>query len=252
MAVRQLLPHPVEPVDGPELYRSDQRTPHEHRPWIAVNMVTSVDGATAIGGRSAGLGGSADRAVFVALRSIADVILVGAGTVRAEDYGPPRTSETDQRRRAERGQAPYPRLAVVSGRLQLDPGARLFSDPARRPIIITVAAADPERRARLASVADLVDAGDRTLDPDVALAALHQMGAAVVVCEGGPVLNGELVNAGLVDELCLTVSPLLVAGPSARCTHGAELAVPEQLELSRALEDNGTLLLRYLRRRPGQ
>jgi riboflavin-specific deaminase-like protein len=210
-------------------------------------MVASADGATAVAGRSAGLGGPADRAVFQALRSVADVILVGAGTVRAEDYGPPRTAQPDQRRRTERGQAPHPRIAVVSGRLELDPHARLFSDPTQRPIVITTAGADPERRTRLSAVADIVDAGDHTFDPEAALAALGKMGAAVVVCEGGPTLNGELISSGLVDELCLTVSPLLVAGSSARCAHSVQSPTPQRLELSRVLEDDGTLFLRYLR-----
>jgi riboflavin-specific deaminase-like protein len=250
--MRQLLPEPAGDVDGPELYRADRRAPLERRPWLAVNMVQSADGATALQGRSGGLGGPADRAIFTALRSIADVILVGAGTVRAEHYGPPRTSARDQRLRLERGQEPHPRIAVVSGRLDLDPEARLFSDPARRPLVLTVEKADAERRARLAAVADVIDAGDTTFDPLAALATLRETGAGVVLCEGGPALNGELVNAGVIDELCLTIAPLLVAGPSPRCAHGAEPPQPEGLALSRVLEEDGTLFLRYLRRELAQ
>ena len=118
--MRQLLPEPVEDVDPDELYPDDARPAGVDRPWVLLNMVTSVDGATAVEGRSAGLGGAADQTVFHVLRSVPDVILVGAATVRAERYGPPRTSQAHQAARQARGQAPFPRLAIVSGRLDLD------------------------------------------------------------------------------------------------------------------------------------
>jgi riboflavin-specific deaminase-like protein len=213
---------------------------------VALNMVTSLDGAIAVEGRSGGLGSPADRAIFLALRSCADVILVGAGTVRAEDYGPPRPTEAEQQRRIDEGRSPLPRLAVVTGGLDLDPAARLFSDPDRRPLIITTTDAPADRRQALAPVADLLDAGTGRVDVAEALAMLGASGAAVVLCEGGPTLNGQLVAAGVVDEVCLTIAPLVVGGPSPRMVVSAHAAT-ESMDLDRALEEDGNLFLRYVR-----
>ena len=120
--MQQLLPEPRDDVDPAVLHASHRRTPPPERPWVALNMVVSVDGATQVDGLSGGLGGPADRRMFLSLRSIADVILVAAGTVRAEHYGPPRTSPDQRAQRLARGQAECPRLAIVSGSLDLDLG----------------------------------------------------------------------------------------------------------------------------------
>ena len=87
-------------------------------PWLRASMVASVDGAASLGGRSGGLSGDADRLVFSVLRSLADVILVGAGTARAEGYRPVRDGEVWASLRA--GRAPVPPIAVVTGKLDLD------------------------------------------------------------------------------------------------------------------------------------
>lgn len=246
--------HQVHPswepdVDGPARYRADERPAPPHRPWLLLNMVASVDGAITLDGVSGGLSGPADKAVFFTLRALADVILVGAGTARAEDYGPPRTSPSDQEWRVGRGQAPFPTIAVASGRLELSPDGRLFTGSPTRPVVLTHGRSDPARRRALAPVADVVVAGEDALDPRAALGALRARGAAVVLCEGGPTLNGTLLGAGVVDELCVTVSPLLTGGPDARLVRGETLDPPVELELARQLVDGDVVLSRYLVRR---
>ncbi len=139
----QVVPRFEADVDAAGLYAADHRPPGPDRPWVAVNMVASVDGAVTVEGRSGGLSSPGDKAIFFALRSVADVILVGAGTVRAENYGPPRISPEDQAARQARGQAPVPTIAVVSGRLDLDPGHRLFVDSPTRPVILTTSRVRP-------------------------------------------------------------------------------------------------------------
>jgi riboflavin-specific deaminase-like protein len=245
--MRQLLPEPVDDVDPDDLYPTDARPAPPDRPWVMLNMVTSIDGASALEGRSGGLGGDADQTVFRVLRSVPDVILVGAATVRAERYGPPRTSEQHQAARRARGQAPFPRLAVVSGRLDLDEGTELFTATPSRPIVITGSNAPADRRAELAEVADVVVAGAERVDLVAALAELRGLGCAVVLCEGGPSLNAQLLAAGVVDELCATIGPLLVGGSSKRMIEAAAPDAPEPLRLDRLLEADGVLLARYVR-----
>lgn len=245
--MRQLLPTPIDDIDPDVAYASDPRTAPAGRPWVMTNMVATVDGAASIEGVSGGIGGPADRAVFGALRAVPDVILVGAGTVRAEGYGPPSTTTERQHRRVARGQQPFPRLAVVTGRLELDLTSRLFTDSPNRPIVITSNQSSPERRDEVAQVADVVVAGGDRVDLTEALAALAASGVAVVLCEGGPTLDGQLVAAGLIDEVCVTIAPLLAAGDASRIMHGPTPDHPERLRLDRVLEQDGTLLLRYVR-----
>ena len=209
------------------------RAPRPGRPWLLANMIASADGSAALEGRSGGLGGPADRQVFHLLRSLADVVLVAAETVRVERYRPIREPR------------PVP-VAVVSRSLALDLTQPLFAEAPARTIILTCEAADPGRRRQVAAVADVVVAGDEAVDPVLGLAALAERGHEVALCEGGPGLLAQLVAAGLVDELCLTVSPLLAGGGGPRILSGTVPAAPVRLVLDAALEDEGFLLLRYL------
>ena len=223
--VRQLFPIPLDDVDVEAVYAADDRPGPR---WVLVNMISTVDGATAVAGRSGGLGGPSDKRVFAAIRSRADVILVGAGTVRAENYGPPRTDA---------------RLAIVTARLDLSPDARVF-EGGFRPTVLTTSQADANRRAALSEVADVVITGDGDrVDLGAALESL----SGVVVCEGGPSLNGQLIADDLVDELCLTLAPMLAAGTSARVAHGPDIDLPRPLRLGRVLEEDGLLFFRYVR-----
>jgi riboflavin biosynthesis pyrimidine reductase len=227
--MRQLLP--TAPADAEAdvaaAYAEDRR-PHDGRPWVTVNMIASADGAVTLGGLSGGLGGPADRAVFRHLRSLADVILVGAGTARAENYGPPRPPSTA-------------RLALVSGRAVFDWTLRVFTE--HRPYVVTTedALVDP------AGPVDVIRAGSGRVDLAAALVQLAERGVRTVLCEGGPTLNGHMFAAGLVDELCLTVAPMVVAGDGARAVTGPALDPPARLRLAGVVEEGGELLLRYLR-----
>ena len=231
--VRRLLPAPADDVDPRATYADAPRPPRAGRPWVVANMIASADGSAAVDGRSAPLGGSADRQVFHLLRAAADVVVAAAGTVRAERYRPIREPR------------PTP-IAVVSRSLALDWSMPLFVEAPARTIVLTCEAADAGRRGGAAADADVVVAGDEAVDPVRALAALAERGHRVALCEGGPSLLGQLVAAGVLDELCLTVSPLVAAGDGPRVVTGAALAAPARMALASALEDDGFLLLRYL------
>jgi riboflavin biosynthesis pyrimidine reductase len=247
-AMRELWPDPAPDVDPMVRLAGDRRPRTAGRPWVMVNMIATVDGATATAGVSGGLGRDGDKAVFRAVRALADVIVVGAGTVRAESYGPPRPTDAVRAMRQTRGQEPTPRMAVVSSRLALDPDQSLFAEAEQRPLVFTGTAADPARAQALAPVAELVRGTGDILDLPMVLEELASRGAEVVLCEGGPSLNGQLVAAGLVDEWCTTVSPMLVAGASARAAHGHADVPTLGLRLDRVMaDDDGYLFLRYLR-----
>lgn len=245
--MRQVLPHPAE-VDPLEAYLAAPRPDPPVRPWVVVGMVSSLDGATAVEGRSGPLGGPADREVFRAVRALADVVLVAAGTARAEDYGPVRLSEAARAARVAAGRSPGPpRLAVVTASLDLDVGRLAGDGPP--PLVLTTEDADPARRVDIEAHAEVRSLGRGRVDLGAALAALHDDGARVVVCEGGPTLNAGLVEADLVDEWCVTVAPAVVGGASHRVVHGAaDVAQHGDLELAQLLEADGVLFGRWIRR----
>ena len=233
------------PADLERTYVQADRPALRDRPWVVVNFVVSPDGSVSTGGRVGGLSSPTDQEVFRLLRSVADVILVGAGTVRAEGYGPHRPTESQRARRTAAGMAPTAAIAVVSAGLGLDPGAALFTHAEARTLVVAPSTADESARERIGAVADLVPAGESAVDLGLALRRLRERGVQVVVCEGGPMLLGELLAAGLVDELCLTIAPLLVADP-VRLLPERALPAPREMRLVSVLEDDGHLFLRYL------
>ncbi|MEX1217156.1 MAG: pyrimidine reductase family protein [Acidimicrobiales bacterium] len=245
--MHQLLPSPLSDIDPVQLVADDLRPTPTDRPWLVVNMVSSIDGAIEVEGRSGGLGSPADKAMFNALRQLPDVILAGAGTVRAENYGPVQLDENARARRVTRGQQAVPRLAVVTGSANLDPNSRLFSDPIQRPILITSHAAPPGALARLSEVAEIIVAGTTSVDLRDALQQLRQKGTKTVLCEGGPILNNHLLEEGLIDEWCQTIAPVLTGGDAARGAYGSTPGVNKNLRLARVLVDENVLLLRYAR-----
>jgi len=246
--MRQLHPICVDEIDPATAYAADDRPAPPGRPWIMANMVSSVDGATAIAGLSGGLGGPGDKAVFATVRSLADVVLVAAGTVRAERYGPVRLSEQHRSAREARGQRPVPRLAIVTARLDLDLDSELFGESPVRPIIFTVESASAERRDAAAEVAEVVVLGETSVDLVGAMRWLAEhAGASIVLCEGGPSLIGAIAACGALDELCWTISNTMVVGDSTRLAHGPTLQPPLTMRLRRILELDGTLFTRYVR-----
>ena len=240
-ALHALYPQPG-PADLSAVYRPTDR---RHGRWVRVNMVASLDGATALDGRSGGLGGPADRTVFRTLRSFADAIVVGAATMRAEQYGPPVLPAALRDARLARGQPALPTIAVVTRHVAFDWNAPFFvaADPA--PLLITVRAAAPQVPAQ-APVSDVIVAGDDRLDVTAGLDGLTERGYHDVLVEGGPTLNAMLAAADEIDELCLTLSPRLAGGSSARILHG-DAGPATRLTLASVLTADDYLFVRYRR-----
>jgi riboflavin biosynthesis pyrimidine reductase len=216
------------------------------RPWVRANMIASVDGAAVIDGRSGGLGGPADRRLLAVLRALADVILVGAGTARAEKYRPARPAPALAALRQARPATPP--IAVVSARLDLDPLTPLLAQaPAdARTIVLTTRSAPIGRRAAIARHAELIVADTDQLTAGQIIGALATLGHARILAEGGPSLLAQITAEGLLDELCLTVSPVLAGGEARRILSGGP-AAPEPLRLAHVLADDGYLFCRYVR-----
>jgi riboflavin biosynthesis pyrimidine reductase len=222
-------------------------------PWIRANMIASVDGAIALDGRSGGLSGAADRLLFTVLRSLADVVLVGAGTARAERYRQAQPGELWQQLRV--GRPPAPPVAVITKRLDLELGGRLFgpapggrSASLARTIVLTTQLAPADRLAAAQRVADVIVAGPETVSAQAAIDALLARGYGAILVEGGPMLLGQMAAACLLDEVCLTISPVLEGGyAKGRVTANRGRAALTGLRLATVLEDEGFLLTRYVR-----
>ena len=215
--------------------------------WLRVNFVASADGAAAVGGLSGPLSGSEDKRVFKALRARCDVLVAGSGTVLAEGYRELVLSPDRTAWRRERGLPRVPVMAVVSRSARLDPGADLFARAPRRPIVVCAADAPPDRVEALGRVADVIAVGSGEVDFPAAVAALRERGLRQILCEGGPRVFGDLIAADLVDELDLTISPLLVGAGPFRVAGGRPAPAPRSLALRHVLAAGDNLILRYLR-----
>lgn len=239
---------------GPEVadalapYLAVDRTRPQYECWVTGHMVAGLDGTAAVGGRVGSLSTAPDQDLFRRMREIADVVLVGAETVRREGYGPVRLPEHVQLARQREGRLPTPPLAVVSRSLAFDWTAKAFAEaPSHaRTHVVTCAAADPGRRAQAEEWATVVVAGDERVEPVAALEALAALGHRVVLCEGGPTWLGELVAADRLDELCLSVSPQMGGDPLpvAVTPPGAGTSA---FALRHAMVEDDTLFLRYER-----
>ena len=197
------------------------------RPWLRVNMVSTVDGAaTGANGKSGSINDAVDRQVFQQLRAMADAIVVGAGTVRVEGYRP-----------ADRPLVVVSRQAAVPDTLRnAPPGSVLMATCETAPGL------DDARR--LLGVQNVLVLGSHRVDLPLLKQVLADRGWGDLLCEGGPRLLRDLLASGAADELCQTVVPRLLAGEHTRITHGAPVDVP--LHLHRLLESGGTLLYRWL------
>ncbi len=247
-AVLRLFPEPVTEVDPMEMYPAQPRRAHADRPWLMVNMISSADGAVEVGGVSEGLATAADGEVFGAVRACPDWILGAAQTARVERYGLPRPSARARDVRVAARRSERPRLAVVSGSLDFDLELPMFAD--RRDdeapvLIITGGDADAGKVSALEDVAEVVQLDVAKPTPDLMLGELWRRGAQVVLCEGGPSLNAQFAAAGLIDELCLSIAPVIAGGDAKRIMQGAAGAVNE-MELASVLVGDGTLIMRYL------
>jgi riboflavin biosynthesis pyrimidine reductase len=236
-----LLPDPTDDVDLDEAYA----LPPPGRLHVRANFVSSVDGAAEVAGRSGGLSSDPDHRLFSVLRGLCDVVLVGAGTVRRERYGPARPGAERRARREEQGLAPAPPVAVITSGVDLDLESSFFTEAATRPVVITTDSAPAPVRNRVAQVADLVVCGATDVDMGAALEALASRGLTRVLCEGGPHLLGQLVAGGHLDELCLSLSPVIAGPERLRIIGGRAWDHPASLELAHVLAAEGTLFLRY-------
>jgi riboflavin biosynthesis pyrimidine reductase len=223
--------------------------PAPERPRTWLNMVSTVDGRATLHGRSGALSSPADRELFHALRTAVDAVLVGAGTVRSERYGRLIRDPARRALRLERGLSEEPLACVATSRLELDPAIPLLADPATHLVVLTPAAGVlPATACRVDYVRTMRDG---RLDLAAALAELaERFGVRALLCEGGPHLGGEMIAAGLLDELLLSLAPKLAGGdpPGAaalRILAGAELDPAVELRLLGVLENESHLFLRY-------
>ena len=242
MELQRLYPRPGTTTPEGAASRLDlgSRAPAD-RPYLVLNMVASLDGKATVEGRTRELGSDADRVLFHHLRTQADALVVGAGTVRTERYGRAVRSPELRAKREEEGLDPDLLTVVVSGRLNLPADLPLFQDPESRVVIAT--AAGHELAGTRAHI-DYLRTGD---DLPLLLARLRdERGVRSVLCEGGPTLNSYLLAAGLVDELFLSLSPQLVGGTEeVTIVNGRPLLEPASAELVWLLEGGGDLFSRW-------
>lgn len=223
--------------------------PESDGPVLRANMVSTLDGAAQHEGRSRPISGAADMRIFGTLRGLADVVVVGAETVRVESYRPARARDVFAGRRVAAGQGSAPAVAVISASLDLDFSLPLFTEPLVPTLVLTGAAAPAERRraAEEAGARVLIAGDGRGVVPARAVAALAGLGLTRLLTEGGPTLLGQFVAAEVLDELCLTVSPILTAGHAQRIATGPGMTVPDRFSLVSLLEEEGFLFTRYRR-----
>ena len=222
--MQRLSPPPTGSVSVWDAYGEARPAPPSGRPWLGLCMVASIDGSTVLDGESRGLSSDTDREVLLTLRRAADLILVGAGTVRAEGYGVPKK--------------PGQRIGVVSQSGRVDPTLDLFASGAGFLILPEDAPDTPIESVR---------AGVGDLDLDLAVRRLPGSPRFVQV-EGGATLNGALTQADLIDEINITTSPQIVGGTGTRVTKGAP-SMSHRFDLIGLYEDDGFLFSRYVRRR---
>jgi len=211
------------------------------RPYVYLNMVTSVDGRAALEGQSHALASDADTLLLTELRTLADAVLIGSGTLRAEGYGKLVGNPERVARRVAAGRPATPDAVLLSRSLDLPWDAGLFAAPEQPVIVYTGSDAEPPT---VAAPLELVRLADPT--PAAALADLRARDVRALLCEGGPTLNRALLAAGVVDELFLTLSPLLTGSAGApRIVEGDDLPAPVRLALEWVLRHDDELFLRY-------
>ena len=251
MELRRIYPdsESLTPDEAASGLRLGELAP-EGRPYLVLNMVSTADGRATIGGHSGPIGNEADRQLFRHLRTQADAVMVGAGTVRTERYGRVGRNPELRAKREREGLDPDPLAVLVSARLRLPPDLPILQDPDSKVAIIT--SSDAELEGVRAQVEYLrADPGERGPGPELLLGPMlarlrRERGVRSVLCEGGPRLNADLLREGLVDELFLCLAPKL-AGDVDPLTivSGPPLAEPMGLGLVWVLESEGHLFLRY-------
>ena len=243
--MRLLIPGSI--VDDPmATYLAVDRSAPRHECWVTGHMVAGLDGTAAIGGKVGALSTDVDQDIFRRMRQIADVVLVGAETVRKEGYGLVRLSDEAMAAREALGKPPTPPVALVSGSLNLNWQLKLFREAPEhaKTMIVTSESADPDALAEAQQHAEIIFAGTNRVEPDAALQAFAQRGYQVVLCEGGPSLLGEFVAADRLDELLLSIAPVMGGDnlPVGVTPEGAGIA---RFALQHVMHEDHTLFLRY-------
>lgn len=246
--MQRIYPH-FQPNPTDEQLLETYMAPANAAPFVRFNFVSSIDGAATHAGLSGALGSSADHRVFGLLRRLADVILVGAGTIRAEGYEGELLDETSRSWRLAHEKSTRPVLGIVSGRLDLDPTSDLFTQNPGEILIFTSAQADTQREKKLRNVAEVLRCPDPTgsVDPHWIKNELMQRGHSMIHAEGGPQLLGAFHQADTVDSLCLTTSPLMAGGTAPRIISGQAEAPLRRMGLHSLLEEEGNLIAEYRR-----
>jgi riboflavin-specific deaminase-like protein len=220
--------------------RPRERAP-EDRPFLYLNMVASVDGRASFEGRTQGLGSETDTLLLTELRALADAVLVGTATVRAEGYGRMVRNAERVARREAAGLSETPLTVLISRSFDLPWDAGLFAAADQPVIVYSGAGGEPPDVAAPLEVVRMADPHPRAV-----MADLRARGVRALLCEGGPTLNSALLEAGVVDELFLTLSPMLTGDPGApRIVEGLGLADPLRLTLEWVLRHRDELYLRY-------
>ncbi|KAA0116229.1 pyrimidine reductase family protein [Mycolicibacterium sp. P9-22] len=218
--------------------------------WVRANFISSLDGAATADGRSGALGGAGDRAVFRLMRELADVVVVGAGTVRVETYSGAQLGVAERQRRCARGQHEVPPIAIVTRSADLDHGLPVFTQTEVPPLLLTTRDTAADARARYAGLAEVYDcsgADTGGVDLGAALRTLAGLGLIRVLAEGGPSLLGTFIADGLLDELCLTIAPTVVGGGSKRIADGHRELITRLRRRHVLTDDDGYLYTRYSR-----
>lgn len=218
--------------------------------WVRANFISSLDGAATADGRSGALGGAGDRAVFRLMRELADVVVVGAGTVRIETYSGAQLGVPERQRRCARGQREVPPIAIVTRSADLDHDLAVFTQTEVPPLLLTTHDNAAEARARFTGLAEVYDCSDTDpggVDLGAALRTLAGLGLTRVLAEGGPSLLGTFIADGLLDELCLTIAPTVVGGGSTRIADGHRELITRLRRRHVLGDDEGYLYTRYSR-----
>jgi len=238
---KRLHPAPGEFADGAAVVEDLRFEAHEDRPYLVLNMVTTADGRVTIGGRSGPIGNAADQDLFHALRTRVDAVMVGAGTLRAENYG--RLVRKPERREAREraGLEPDPLAVIVSGRLDLPDDLPLLHAPEQKVLVATFSDRELPGTAQI----EYLRSQEGAVDMTALLRELANRGIRSVLCEGGPTLNAELLRADGVDELFHCLAPKLAGEPDAPTMVSGVLHEAIEMELLSLMESDSHLFARF-------
>tara|TARA_B110000014_G_scaffold226044_2_gene185157 strand:+ start:178 stop:912 length:735 start_codon:yes stop_codon:yes gene_type:complete len=232
-----------------ETYISDNRKHSSGGPWTMLNMISSQNGLATLDGKSGPLGGPADKELFRTLRGVADVILVAAGTVRTENYTLPVITERTAQIRKSENKAPLPKIVVLTNSLDLDPESSLFCNPDYQPIILTSTSRPKRQKMNRFKNAEIIQIEGSRVNLEKVLPKLTEKIGSIILVEGGPSLNQQLVEKDLFDELCITISPVSSSDKQAQKIITAESYTSGKMILDRSMHVGDFIFKRFLRKR---